>query len=172
MTTTTPAPIDWIALAEQAGPFYPDIPDDWQGYHSYAQVHRALWHMIERLDSSDPETLARRTAVILNADPAAPELERMLGIRLAVDLEGQNVKCQGCRRKWVCLPEDPYYDAVNAASGLCGTCMLAETRTDAAVPVLEGQVIEPGAVVKPITSRPTRPRRRKTASSEAQEAST
>jgi hypothetical protein len=94
--------------------------------------------------------------VILTAEPDAPECERMLGIRISPEYEGSEVKCRNssCRRKWTCQPEDPYYDAVsNRASGICVSCMLAESRTDAAVPELEGTVVVAKAVTRPRTRK-------------------
>jgi hypothetical protein len=130
-------------------------PGAWPG-HRHLQCGRAVAYLAERAGGggTTAAAVARRAAVILNAPPGAPELERMLGIRLAVHLEHQAVKCRNraCRRRWTCLPEDPYYDATTAANGLCGRCVLAETRLDAAV-----RVIEPTRVRPPRKPRKPRP---------------
>lgn len=178
MHHTAPIPVvsvevehnDWLAAAEAIEPYYnnPEQYDDatWAEFLQ-GQLRLALWYIAERLNATaapDLATVARRAAVILNAEPDADECERWLGIRISPEFEGQEVKCRNssCRRKWTCQPEDPYYDAVgNRATGICVSCMLAETRTDAAVPEIEGTIVTPAAVKPP---RPRTPRKAVTSS--------
>lgn len=39
----------------------------------------------------------------------------------------QIVTCRACGRSWTCTPEDDYYNAENATSGVCHGCLLAES---------------------------------------------
>lgn len=167
---STEEPNDWLAAADALDPdfvYQTEYSEEWEQFKRY-QMERAGMYLEERTKATaapDLAAVARRAAVILNAEPEAPEVERMLGIRIAVGLEGQEVKCRTatCRRKWICLPEDPYFDAVtlangqpSRANGICVSCMLVETRTDAAVPELEA--IEGTVVGKPVVAKP-RPRK-------------
>lgn len=155
------APVDWITAAEAIDPYivddqqYADTPD-WAEFMRQ-QMGRCLWYLIERADASasDVASVARRAAVILNAEPEAPEMERMLGIRLATHLEGQEVRCRNkaCGNKYTCLPELPYYDATTTSDGICAACVLTETRTDAAVPVVTGKVVGKSTAVAKTTAR-------------------
>lgn len=160
---TMDGPNDWLAAAAARAPGYPATR--W-GRHKAVQAGRCRAYLAERAGggSAGTETVIRRAAVILAAAPAAPELERMLGIRIAAHLEGQDVKCRACRRTWPCLPEDPCYEAAGPRDGLCAACMLAETRRDVAVPA-----IEPAAVTAPARprARTARPRARAAADSRA-----
>lgn len=156
-------PIDWQLAAEAIDPYthdlsqYADDPE-WAEWMR-GQMLRSLTYMWERANgtASELKTVARRAAIILNAEPDAPEMERMLGIRLATQFEGEEVKCRnsGCRLKYVALPEYPYYDATTRANGLCDKCVLEETRMDAAVPVVVGTVLSKSTAVakRPRTAR-------------------
>jgi hypothetical protein len=131
-------PIDWQAVADEFEPY--------DGYLGEPQVGRTFWYLLERFHGGgcDQTTVALRASVILRATPDAPELERMLGVKPNTTLEGQGVKCRACKVKWTAIPENPYYEATTRADGLCLSCVLVETRTDDAVPVLE-----PTAVRRP-----------------------
>lgn len=142
-------PVDWLEAAGAIDPvmvWETEYSEEWEDFKRF-QMDRAWAYLGERrraVAAPDLETVTRRAAVILRAEPEAPECERMLGIRVAAEFEGQEVKCRNssCRRKWVCQPEDPYFDATgNRATGICVSCMLTETRTDAAVPEIEGQIV-------------------------------
>lgn len=140
-------PIDWVLAAEAIDPYTHDLSqyaDDpqWAEFMR-GQMLRALNYMWERShgSASDLKLVARRAAIILNAEPEAAEMERFDGIRLAVQFEGEEVKCRRCRTRYVALPEYPYYDATTRANGLCDKCVLQETRMDAAVPIVTGTVI-------------------------------
>lgn len=152
-------PINWELAAEAIDPYIVD-PGQYAHDPEWAefmrqQLGRCLWYLIERCDASasDLKAVARRAAVILNAEGDAPEMERQLGIRLAVQFEGQEVKCRSCRTRYVALPELPYYDATTRANGLCDKCVLTETRTDAAVPILTGSVVPKSTAVAKTTAR-------------------
>ncbi len=34
------------------------------------------------------------------------------------------VRCRRCKKEYMCLPEDDYYDATNNHDGLCGKCYI------------------------------------------------
>lgn len=156
-------PIDWLEAADVLTPYhvdpeaYPDDPD-WAEFLR-GQLRLAIWYLSERVEGTaapDLATVARRAAVILNAEPTAPECERWLGVRVATQFEGQEVKCRnphtevpGSRFRYTAQPEDPYFDATTRVDGICVRCMLLETRTDAAVPVLTGEVVPDKPAVKP-----------------------
>jgi hypothetical protein len=135
---TIDGPNDWLAAAPGWRPYR----DTRWGRHKNAQVYRARQYLAQRVDGggSGTETVFRRAAVILAARPGAPELERMLGIRAALDLEGQDVRCRDCRKTWQCQPAEPCYEA-GPDGGLCLACMLAETRRDVAVPAIEATAV-------------------------------
>lgn len=40
------------------------------------------------------------------------------------DARWQKVTCSGCGRTYTCTPEDDYYDAESATSGVCFGCLL------------------------------------------------
>lgn len=127
------------ALAADA--FEPAPRPAWQ----VAQVRLALDYLTRRGHQHDA---ARRAAVILMADAEAPVLERALGAYAVRAIGGEPVRgmvvtCRACRRQWDCQPEDPYYDADDATSGLCGGCLMAASRTEDAEPVLTGEVVSP-----------------------------
>lgn len=46
------------------------------------------------------------------------------------DAGGQPVTCRKCGRSWACTPEDDYYKAESATSGVCLKCLLAEGGLD------------------------------------------
>lgn len=145
MTAIDDTSIDWLPAIRDTVPYYlnppADLDDQWVDWMRH-QLGRALWYLTERVNATATDTSAvcRRAAIILNAEPQAPDLERNLGIRINLAAEGRQVKCRNsaCRKKWVAIPEDPYYDGTTAGNGICTACMLKETRTDDAVPVIEG----------------------------------
>jgi hypothetical protein len=130
-------PIDWLAAADRYEP-------GWRPGWMWVRHHRCCRYIEERLSvARDPATVARRAAIILNAEPGAPLLELDDGIRYDPTVEGRPVKCRNtaCRRRWVAIPEDPYFDGTTRADGICLACVLLETRTDDATPVLEAVVV-------------------------------
>lgn len=48
----------------------------------------------------------------------------------AFDASWQPVTCRKCKRSWSCTPEDDYYGAESATSGVCLKCLLAERGLD------------------------------------------
>jgi len=115
---------------------------EWIGY-KLGQVDSALGLLAERPSIPD---VAGRAAVILMADPWAPELERVFGGRTA-SFEGQMCKCRTCKRKYVEVPEDPYLNATTRADGVCSPCfLLAESQHPDQVPVLTGKIVKPKAI--------------------------
>lgn len=42
----------------------------------------------------------------------------------------QEVTCRQCKRTYTCTPEDDYYDAETATSGICFGCLLAKDGMD------------------------------------------
>src|SRR5258708_7030810 len=50
-----------------------------------------------------------RAAIMLRAGPDSPDVERDDGLRLAVDLEGEQVKCSRVRRQYGAPPEETVY---------------------------------------------------------------
>jgi len=151
---TVTGPNDWLAAAAVHRVRFPRSAF---GQHERRQLGRCCAYLAERAEGGSAGTGAviRRAAVILAAPPGAPELERMLGMRAALHLEGGDVRCRDCRKTWKCLPAEPYYEAASADDGLCLACMLAETRRDVAVPA-----IEPAGVIRPRKRKPAAPRRK------------
>jgi hypothetical protein len=114
--------------------------------HKLEQIDQALQFLWER--GSSPDNL-RRAGVILLASRNASHLERTLGARAAGEADGQEVKCRACRHTWTVEPWNPYFNATRRkdgtwARGLCAPCIvLAESRPDSSIKVLEGVVHPP-----------------------------
>jgi hypothetical protein len=150
----TSQPIDWLAAAaEYDAVLRPEFRWD--------QANQTLEYLKERVHGGGigSPSVSRRAANILNAnrdnahywDPWAggkwvrvtPDFELWHGVRYDSAVEGRQVKCRNaaCRRRWKATPEDPYYDGTTRADGICRACVLLETRTDDATPVLEAVVV-------------------------------
>jgi hypothetical protein len=129
-----PPPTGWLTLAREVEPM---ARLDWK----WDQHARTLRYLQDRAEREDPRIPARAAAILL-AGWDAPEAEQRDGIRINTALEGEQVKCRDCHRKWHAIPEDPFYDATTKTDGLCFACVLIETRTTAAVPVIEGVVVK------------------------------
>ena len=97
--------------------------------------------------------VVERAAVVLVAQPMAPEHESILGGKAYAGLNGQEVGCGVCKRQWVQTPEDPVLNPTENV-GTCCPCWVQISRTDAAVPVIEGVIVD-----KPADDKPKRQRR-------------
>ena len=126
--------LDWLTLAAELQP----MPrPDWK----WDQHARTLQYLTDRAERADPRIPARAANILL-AGWHAGEAEQWDGIRTNTALEGQQVRCRACKTRWTACPEDPAYDATSKSDGLCFACVLKETRTDDAVPVIEGVVVK------------------------------
>ena len=39
---------------------------------------------------------------------------------------GKEVTCRGCKKKYICNPNDDYYNATTTENGVCEPCLLVE----------------------------------------------
>jgi hypothetical protein len=111
--------------------------------HTALQCRRAFAYIEARTGMADQGKVCARAAVIAGAPICAPRSELEMGVRHAPDLlTGCTVRCRSCRQSWTCLGGD-YWDGTTKTNGLCFGCLLADTRTDLAQPVLTGKIIAP-----------------------------
>lgn len=103
------------ALAELA----PPVPFDQRAAWRLRQLRQALGYLYAH---PGDKSARNRAAVILRAEPWHPLARRVWGA-VAADYDGQQVKCVGCKRRYVCTPEDPYLEATTRANGICTTCL-------------------------------------------------
>jgi hypothetical protein len=124
--------------AAYLGPHHqPDWTDPFwsQRFDQYLRTFTAiLIHEDAGAPAGDKQATAR-AAVMLTAQPGAPEAEQVIGVRLAQDrLYGKQVTCKTCHHTFTYSDIEPYYNGGRGrrTGGQCYACILGPGAAQAA----------------------------------------